>query len=95
VFRRCLEETLDVAAAREVFTLGAHDDHAHALVFVERFEGRAQLVACVHRNHVKWRPMQNDVGALAFAVDLDRKAVEFFQQGLAAVDQVGHGVTPW
>lgn len=55
----------------EVLAPGAHDDHAHAVVLVERLECSAQLVAGVHRNDVERRAMQDDVGALAGGVDLD------------------------
>jgi hypothetical protein len=95
VLRRGFQKALDVAAARKMLALRAHNDHAHAVVLVEGFEHGAQLVACVHRNDVERRPMQDDVRALALRVDFDREAVEVLQQRLAAMVEVTHCVTPW
>jgi hypothetical protein len=89
---RCFEKALDIATAREVFAVGAHDDHPHALVFIQRFECGAQLVAGMHRNDVQRRPMQDDVGALTCGIDLDREAIELLKQRLAAMGQVSHFV---
>ena len=43
-----VQKALDIAAGREILALGAQHDHADAVVIVQGFEDKAQLVALGH-----------------------------------------------
>src|SRR5579862_1476278 len=55
---------------------GPQHVHAHARVFVQGLEHRAELIALPHLDDVERRPVKHHVGALARGVDLDTEAVE-------------------
>ena len=74
--RGAVQESADVAAAREVLPLTAQHDDPHARVAVECLEYRTELVAFAHRHHVQRWAVEDDVRAFAGVVDLDAKAVE-------------------
>src|SRR5207248_8813789 len=76
VLGRCLQETTDIAAGREMLAFGAQHDHPHAPIFIERLECGAKLLALVHGDRVHRRASKNDIGAFAAGIDLDAKAVE-------------------
>src|SRR5262249_1690763 len=82
------------AAGREMLALGAQHDDAHTRVRIQRFEGKPELVALRHRDHVKRRPVENDVAALLRLVDLDVKAVERRHPRIAQGPH-GHAAVPW
>src|SRR5438309_2116768 len=84
---RGLEEPLDVAAAGEMLADRAQHDDAYPLIFIERLEHQAQLIALRHLDHVERRTMQHDIGALLLAVEFDLEAVERRETRIAE----GHG----
>jgi hypothetical protein len=55
---------------------GTQHDDPHLRLFVKRFEHQAQLVALRHFDDVERGPVEDDVGTLALAIDLDPEAVE-------------------
>src|SRR5712692_10830408 len=75
IWRR-IEKAADLVAAGKMLALGAQHDDPDAPIGVEGLEGRAQLLAFGHRDDVEWRPVENDIGALARGIDLDTKAIE-------------------
>ena len=73
VLGRGLEEALDVAAAAEMLAVGADHDDPHPVVFVQRLERAAQLVALAHVDDVVRRAVEHDVAALRRAASISTR----------------------
>src|SRR5436190_1085275 len=82
VFRRGLQKAANIAAAREMLAHGAQHHDAYACLLVESLEDEAQLIALRHFDDVERRPIEDDVGAGPFGIDLDAEAVEACEPGI-------------
>ena len=66
-----------------------HDD-ANAWLVVERFENEPQLVALRHLDDIQRRPIENNISALVFTIDLDAEAIEHCQARVCKCHRLAH-----
>src|SRR5262249_18548049 len=95
VLRVGLQEAADVAAAREMPTQGSQHDHPYALIFVQRFEYEAQLIALGHFDDIERRPVEDDGGSLPGRVNLDAEAMERGKARVGERQQPAHTCDPF
>src|SRR5580700_5630239 len=88
---RGCEKARDIAAGGKMLAGRPQHDHAHACIFVERFEDQTKLVALPHFDDIERRAVENNVGAFAGRIDLDAKAVEGLQ---TRVGKFTHAAVP-
>ena len=76
VLGRCLQETLDIAAAGKMLAGCSQNDDANAHILVQSLEHKPKLIALGHGYDVERRPIENDIGPFARRIDFHTEAVK-------------------
>jgi hypothetical protein len=76
VLRRCLQETLDIAATRKMLAGCSQNDDADARILVQSLEHEPKLIALGHGYDVERRPIENDIGSFALRIDFHAEPVK-------------------
>jgi hypothetical protein len=88
------QKATDVAAAGEMLAGGAQHDDPHLRLLVDGFEHESQLVALQHFDDVERLPVEDDIGALVLAIDLDPESVKARMSRIGKSHRSAHTVVP-